>query len=151
MDKALEDKFWSRVDKSAGPKGCWPWMGGKQSDGYGHFRVGKVIVAVHRLAYELVTGQLLGPLHALHSCDCNCCCNPDHIYPGLDGDNAQDRAVAGHPAGRKLSMDDVGHLRRLYASGQTMAEVTRTAAVYAGGKINRKSVFRMLRYETYKD
>lgn len=153
MDKKSDpyERFWLWVDKSAGPDACWPWMGGQHTDGYGHFRVGAKVVTVHRLAYELATGQELGALHALHTCDNRLCCNPAHIYPGSNADNAQDRAVAGHPVGRKLTMDDVGHLRRLYASGQTMAEVTRAAAVFAHGKINRKSIFRMLRHETYKD
>ncbi len=143
--QSLADRFWSHVDRSAGPNACWPWLAGKNSDGYGHIRIGPRIVTTSRLAYELATGKPLGRLQALHNCDNKSCCNPAHIYPGNNADNSVDRAAAGHTPGRKLSIDQAEELRRLYRAGKTTAELARRA------HINRKSLYRLLRGLTYKD
>src|SRR5687767_6158966 len=48
---SLEEKFWSRVEKS---EGCWLWMGGIYKSGYGEFSYAKnVNVLAHRMAWEL--------------------------------------------------------------------------------------------------
>lgn len=50
--------FWSRVDQSAGPDACWPWLGAVNRKGYGrrHYQ-GKVTLA-HRVAL-LLTGHAI--------------------------------------------------------------------------------------------
>src|SRR6516225_9834059 len=56
---SIEQRFWAKVDSSAGGNSCWEWSGAQVS-GYGYFHVAGVErVLAHRLAYELVNGELL--------------------------------------------------------------------------------------------
>jgi hypothetical protein len=36
VDQLAEQRFWSKVDTSAGPCGCWPWTAAR-ARGYGRF------------------------------------------------------------------------------------------------------------------
>jgi hypothetical protein len=38
MRSTLEERFWNKVDKSAGPDASWPWTASTRSGGYGQFR-----------------------------------------------------------------------------------------------------------------
>ena len=97
---SLEERFWSRVDRSAGLLGCWPWSGAHNLDGYGQYRVGGrggVSWLVHRLAWVLANGPLpedtsrgSGGTLVLHSCDNPPCCNPSHLFLGTHRDNIDD-------------------------------------------------------------
>lgn len=107
-------RFWTKVDRSAGPDACWPWLGNKRPTGYGSFFVkrippgskGKAIyVNPHRLAYELTYAPIASGLHACHKCDNPSCCNPNHIFPGTPRENMQDAVAKGrvdyHANGKK--------------------------------------------------
>lgn len=77
--------FWGNV--SVGQKfECWPWKGRKNEKGYGRFREGMA----HRVAYELVNGEIDDGLILRHSCDNPPCCNPFHLTPGTHQDNMDD-------------------------------------------------------------
>lgn len=81
-------RFWSKVDRSAGPTGCWPWAGQPNSGGYGQFTVKKADrfreVIAHRWLLEQLLGRKLSPVRgeedACHSCNNPVCCNPLHLY-----------------------------------------------------------------------
>jgi hypothetical protein len=82
-------RFWSKVDRSAGPTACWPWTGSPTGGGYGQFtvKVGEVFreVAAHRWILEQLLGRKLvlvprGVEDACHSCNNPICCNPLHLY-----------------------------------------------------------------------
>lgn len=92
-------RFWCHVDRSAGRRGCWPWMGSRLPDGYGKVRVGRRIEGAHRIALELKLGRRLRPgEHALHdprSCNNPPCCNPRHLRAGGAKQNAADREISG--------------------------------------------------------
>jgi len=49
-------RFWAKVDRSAGPNACWPWLGKKDRDGYGEFefkaRPNRWQWRAHRFAYQ---------------------------------------------------------------------------------------------------
>jgi len=95
-----EERFWSKVDKR-GPDECWPWKAGKVK-GYGWFWANGKDIQAHRFVYELVVGPIPNGLNILHKCDNHPCCNPAHLWPGTDLDNARDCIAKGravHPCG----------------------------------------------------
>jgi hypothetical protein len=67
---SIEERFWSKVDKSAGPDACWIWTAAKYSNGYGHFVIDKKNCLAHRISYELTHGKDSIPegMAMLHSC-----------------------------------------------------------------------------------
>ncbi len=93
--ETYEERFWSFVDKSAGPDACWPWTGSRLK-GYGAFRrYGNRRVAT-RIAWEYVTGAPPpDDLVIMHSCDNPPCCNPAHLKPGTDAENVADCIAKG--------------------------------------------------------
>jgi len=58
--------------------GCWIYHDG-YLDPYGYGLVGDRNVRVHRLVYELVTGEDLAMLDLHHKCEIKSCCNPEHL------------------------------------------------------------------------
>jgi hypothetical protein len=84
-------RFWKKVDRSAGPDACWPWLSAITRGGYGLFTIstGNQIYA-HRMAYQLTKGPIPDLLLATHECDNRVCCNPSHIIPGTARKNALD-------------------------------------------------------------
>ena len=79
-------------------------------------------VSAHRFSYTLANGEIPEGLLIRHSNDCvsRACVRPDHLTPGTQWDNMQDRRAAGgypipvpyQPKGprgrkRKLSLDDI--------------------------------------------
>ena len=130
------NRFWSKVDSSAGPDACWPWTGRTHYSGYGDlaFRVNgrREVHKAHRIAYTLAAGQSVqGDQSVCHRCDNPRCCNPAHLWVGTHADNMHDRDRKGrhyrggahdpvrgvdHPRA-KLTEKDVREIRRLYAAG----------------------------------
>jgi hypothetical protein len=80
---SVEDRFWAKVDKSAGPEGCWLWTAGKIGQGYGAFYAyGRKFLA-HRFAYQLTIGPLSDLFQVDHVRERGCrhrhCVNPAHL------------------------------------------------------------------------
>lgn len=100
-DQYDPDRFWAKVDRSAGPLACWPWLGSCDPKGYGWFSVGKTMRHAHRVALELHLGRRLTPTeYALHTCDNPPCCNvhPDHVHQGTALDNCAEMYARGRDA-----------------------------------------------------
>ena len=82
-------RFWSKVDRSTGPDGCWLWLGWThKSSGYGGFSyggTGKNVLA-HRFAWELEHGPIPDGKVLVRRCDQGGCVNPAHHELGTQQD-----------------------------------------------------------------
>lgn len=98
---AAEDRFWSKVDKSAGPLGDWPWTAGKTGQGYGQFFVDGEKWLAHRYAYLLRHGSVSEYLQIDHvrerGCRSRLCVNPAHLEAVTLAENVR-RAQVGRRA-----------------------------------------------------
>ncbi|MER3405479.1 MAG: hypothetical protein C4289_10265, partial [Chloroflexota bacterium] len=74
--QSLEERFWSKVEKS---DGCWRWMGAQGPSGRGHFRIGSKMVYAHRVAYELIHGPIPAGAKIVQMCEDLRCVRPDHL------------------------------------------------------------------------
>jgi len=124
MDKRAEidtvkwDRFWAKVDQSAGPDKCWPWLGYRNKGGYGRHIVGWTDYA-HRVAYWFAVGPFDLDLDVLHECGNPACCNPDHLRLGTAVDSLtsrRPRARGEHAVNAKLTWRAVRDIRRRYAA-----------------------------------
>jgi hypothetical protein len=93
----LEERFWSKVDKT---DGCWVWTASKNCEGYGRFnRFGKKrpnCEGAHRVSYIISSGaEIPDGMLVLHKCDNPPCVNPEHLYLGSNADNARDKKDRG--------------------------------------------------------
>jgi len=87
-------RFWSSVDKSAGPDECWPWTG--TVGPYGRVKIDGVLYLTHRVATAIETESDLSDVPVLrHTCDNPPCCNPGHHVTGDYTDNAADMLLRG--------------------------------------------------------
>jgi hypothetical protein len=123
----LNARFWSKVDPSAGPSQCWPFVGCITKSGYGRILAGEVLGGpavwiAPRVAYALTFGGIPEGAeldHLCHTRDRRCiqgsecphrrCVNPAHLEPVTHRENALRREIrrdffrCGHPfAGNRV-------------------------------------------------
>jgi hypothetical protein len=83
-------RFWSRVDKTSSPHGCWLWTRAT-TNGYGVVWSNGSLRYAHRVAYELLSGPIPEGMNLCH--DCPGGDNPAcvlHTFPGSQMVNVQD-------------------------------------------------------------
>lgn len=80
--------------------GCWLWVGGVNSDGYGTWTAHGETKA-HRASWVLHNGAIPAGKHVLHKCDQPNCVNPDHLFLGTHQDNMADLRAKGRAYGAK--------------------------------------------------
>jgi hypothetical protein len=84
LTEAQVAAFWMRVDRSAGPKQCWPWDRPGPS-GYGQVKFNGKTYPAHRVAYTLLIGPIPDGCELDHvrarGCTSRRCCNPAHLEP----------------------------------------------------------------------
>lgn len=79
------------------PNGCWEWQGNTDNHGYGEIR-GLGQRRAHRLSWVIHRGPIPEGMDLLHHCDNPPCVNPEHLFPGTQGDNNRDRSLKGRSA-----------------------------------------------------
>lgn len=130
------DKFWSKV-KCRGADECWPWMGAKNSYGYGAYwfrcpntGIGRYFLA-HRVAWALTHGEPDRDLVVRHQCHSKWCCNPNHLRLGTIQENNLDmrrarRSLHGSRNPRSaLSEDQAREILGLKGCGITAVDLAK--------------------------
>jgi len=143
---AVVARFWAKVDKSAGPGGCWPFTGALNERGYGIAFVGEgdgpSNWIASRLAFAICVGDP-GDLFVCHHCDSPPCCNPAHLFAGTQLENIADCISKGRhsPApilfgednfAAKLTDAQVLDLRARYAAGAPLKQLATDFAACKG-------------------
>jgi len=125
-NKPTVQEFWSKVDKSPHPKGCWIWQGyvGPANCNYGEFAG----ILAHRYAYQLYHPDdvLTSDDYICHSCDNPPCVRKEHLWRGTIEANTQDmvnklRHSHGERHGcAKVTETIVCEIRRRWECGNVM-------------------------------
>lgn len=81
---------------------CWEWLGGKNLQGYGKFRVGKRTLGAHVVSYELYVGEIVEDKVIDHLCHNTSCVKPEHLQAVSVKENAENRkkTMPGSRSGR---------------------------------------------------
>lgn len=78
------ERFWEKVEIT---EGCWLWIAGCTTHGYGAFYDGRRQTPAHRFAYEQLVGPIPEGLHLDHLCRNRVCVNPAHLEPVTNVEN----------------------------------------------------------------
>ncbi len=83
-----KSEFWKHIKISE--SGCWDWKGSRHPKGYGQVYLYGDKYKTHRLAYEIVHGEITNDMCVCHKCDNPSCCKPGHLFLGTNYENVQD-------------------------------------------------------------
>lgn len=122
-DAKTQERFWSKVDKSAGDSGCWVWVGVAFDDGYGAFKAGGKTYRAHRASFAMTNNSDPGDLVVRHSCHNPLCVNPSHLSAGTVEDNTADMVKAGRGKSCMFDANDVIDIRESYKKGESIHSI----------------------------
>ena len=111
--RPIAERLWPRVDKSAGPDGCWVWTGARRNGfGYGEIwsggNEGRPLVT-HRVAWEATRGPVPEGMQLDHICKNAACCNPAHLRVVTPRQNYVDFSDSPHALNAKKTHCKHGH------------------------------------------
>jgi hypothetical protein len=109
--KSEHQRFMDKVSPEPN-SGCWLWVGGVASSGYGMFWRGGKVDTAPRQSYRMFCGEITDDLHIMHKCDVRLCVNPDHLSLGTNADNVADKTHKGRAA-KKLTPEQVLLMRTM--------------------------------------
>ena len=82
--------FNEKIDRSAGPDGCWPWLA--FGAGFSMYHGGKQLSIVpQRAAWIVANGPIRGRLFVMRCKADRRCCNPAHLRLGTAWDVARNQ------------------------------------------------------------
>lgn len=121
----IDEAFDSRVEKLGNESGCWLWIGGATSAGYGLFHPQRgVSYGAHRFAAKRAGMEIAGR-QVCHKCDTPSCVNPSHLFVSDPVGNIEDKVRKNRQAkgqsngGSRLSEQQAREVLELHKGGVT--------------------------------
>lgn len=123
----------------AEPSGCWRWLKGLTTSGYGHFSIRSVYYQAHLLLYILHVGPLPEGLEPDHLCRNRWCVNPADLEFVTHAVNMQ------RGARTRLTPEKVAAIRRLVAAGASQRAI---APIFG---VDHSTISRLVRSERWPE
>ena len=121
--QSLKERFDSKWTPEPN-SGCWLWIAGRHTKGYGGFGIGgrkdHVTVLAHRVAWTIYRGSIPDGMSVLHHCDTPACVNPEHLFLGNDQDNCRDMIKKGR-SHAKLTREQANQIRMAPGTHRSIA------------------------------
>lgn len=147
----LKDRILGSI--TLAPSGCWEWSLMRDDDGYGTMRVAGRNVRAHRKAYEAFKGPIPEGHLIRHSCDNPPCVNPEHLLPGTQKDNSDDKFSRGRD--RFADGEDHGHttltVKQVLAIRQLMSAGESSGVLAARFGVTRGTISNIALGRTWKN
>lgn len=112
MKREPIERAWPKIQRQ--PDGCWQWVAGVASNGYGTWSLHGRTNSAHRLLYTLLVGPVPAGLDLDHLCRNRLCVNPSHLEPVTRQVNLLrgDTLAAAHAADRDCGFAGCKNCRR---------------------------------------
>ena len=107
------------------PDGCLEWTGAKTPTGYGVITVARQQHYTHRAVLEWKTGKSMKGLVTRHSCHNPSCCDPNHLEPGTQRENALDMMTSERSGKARITLEQARDIKLRLDDGQRPCNVAR--------------------------